>query len=146
MICPRCSTPLYEETLDGKRRQSGGAPYRTAPNPVDARDLASLIWIDRCPGCKGIWFDSGEIARAMRSMQIVDAPDPPTNLQSTPREPCACPVCQETMSRVQSRVIQGLLYDRCKTCRGVWLDTGEVYHLADPLVALSAFVISEFSR
>jgi Zn-finger nucleic acid-binding protein len=144
MHCPRCKTPLYEETLDGKRRARGASPYRSAA--VELKDLASQIWIDRCPGCRGIWFDRDEMATAMRTMQIVDAPDPPADLRTTPREPCACPACDVEMLVTRSRVVQGLIYDRCKSCRGVWLDTGEVYHLADPLIALSAFVISEFSR
>jgi len=137
--------PMYEETLDGACREHGGAPYRTAPTPVDVKDLASQIWIDRCPGCRGIWFDRGEVAKAMRTMQIVDAPDAPADLRTTPREACACPTCNEPMKVVRSRVVPGLYFDRCKGCRGVWLDTGEIYHLADPLIALSAFVVSEFS-
>jgi hypothetical protein len=48
MHCPRCKTPLYEETLDGKRRARGASPYRSAA--VELKDLASQIWIDRCPG------------------------------------------------------------------------------------------------
>ena len=81
----------------------------------------------------------------MRTMQIVDVPDPPADLRSTPRDPCACPACDAPMKVTVSRVIQGLVFDRCPTCRGIWLDHGELYHLADPLVALSAFVVSEFS-
>lgn len=37
MVCPKCGTALNEESLQG------------------------VVRVDRCPGCKGVFFDDGEL-------------------------------------------------------------------------------------
>lgn len=58
--CPRCSSPLVVETLDGKPPKGAQAVYRSV-----REGLAYTIWIDRCPSCLGAFFDNGELERGL---------------------------------------------------------------------------------
>jgi Zn-finger nucleic acid-binding protein len=45
-----------------------------------------------------------------------------------------CPACQETLSLSQR---QGIEIDYCPTCRGVWLDRGELDKILEREAALA---------
>ena len=106
--------------------------------------------IDFCQSCKGIWFDKGELTQTYHQGSL------PEKLLGTPnlardqvvcqscgtcnprsRKKCLackaaleflCPVCRKQMEEVP---IGNVLIDRCKTCKGVWLDGGELQLLFD---------------
>ena len=83
------------------------------------------IEIDRCPTCKGIYLDSGEL-KGMIEKKMGNIAD---TLKFSPTSDhmdhitASCPHCNQTM-----RTIKGpgeVRIDWCKKCDGVFLDEGE---------------------
>lgn len=112
MQCPACSHTLSE---------------------IKAADLSS----DICTQCGGLWFDRGELVQALETRQIVQHLSnessfifPPTLGQPTPTER-PCPHCQHPL---EAMLCKGgevrVTIDGCPTCRGFWLDKGELETLA----------------
>jgi Zn-finger nucleic acid-binding protein len=110
MDCPKCSGTLAEETFGG-------------------------VGVDRCDSCQGIWFDAKEV-RAL----IAHAKSKPDEVPQSTASPASeklddangtCPRCQESLHRVESLAIEGLHYDQCMSCRGAWLDAGELAQIVD---------------
>ena len=113
MICPRCATPLQRIDLG---ESAGEYPDVT---------------IDRCPACRGTWYDRGELDLSDES--------PWTNVEELPLQPAedtptlTCPRCASSMAAVTVQRLADLVLDRCPSCGGFWLDAGE-------LPALQAYV------
>ncbi len=110
MDCPKCSGTLAEEKFGG-------------------------VGVDRCSECHGIWFDAKEV-RAL----VAHAQRKPDELPKSTASPASaqldaksgtCPRCQHALHRVESLAIDGLSYDQCMTCRGAWLDAGELAQILD---------------
>jgi Zn-finger nucleic acid-binding protein len=82
------------------------------------------VTLDHCDSCKGLWFDAGELTQHL------------ANLRSGSPEPCLvpagatgldCPRCRTfKLERVRYGTIE---VDRCKNCRGLFLDVGELHEL-----------------
>lgn len=124
MLCPRCKVSLVatlEQTPSGR------------------------IEIDRCAGCHGVWFDSGELAAlaqlgnseafALHSPLLVgDASSMPC-----PRHPDTNMIERQLVpGRAQAIPMPGgaaahLTIDQCPTCHGLWFDGGELDQLAGTL-------------
>ena len=98
--CPKCSS----ETLV-KTEALGNIP------------------LDVCPGCKGIFFDKGELEALLKQSQG----EVPAGFELiSPRpEGLTCPRCSVKMSR-GGLVNPLLLVDKCGSCGGVWLDPREL--------------------
>lgn len=100
----------------------------------DNRDLASAtvrgIEVDRCTGCHGIWFDAAELATllALHASDLKPLAggnaDPGTNARAG-----RCPRDGAPMIRVFSARKPSVVLDTCPTCRGLWLDGGELAQL-----------------
>jgi Zn-finger nucleic acid-binding protein len=101
MICPKCR----QDTLTSFGQMEG----------VD---------IDFCSGCKGIWYDKGELAFYVEAGD--DVPDLAATLSAGRPAGCACPRCQVEL--IESHYVPGepLLIDICPRCHGVFLDRGEL--------------------
>jgi Zn-finger nucleic acid-binding protein len=90
-------------------------------SPMDPVTLANGVEADRCPKCKGHWFDSGELAAASKNPEVV------TRALAEPLKPrdgaANCPRCLRPMlnAGVGSEFLR---VDRCAE-HGVWLDAGE---------------------
>jgi Zn-finger nucleic acid-binding protein len=147
VICPRCNNKLTEESLDGSRANVSDqqlGPYRAMY--VQTNDPGAVeIWVNRCDGCKGVWFDQGELTDAMQTLAIVTTADPPLPFSREPKGPCSCPRCDVQMEATRSSAAK-VVYDRCPQCHGIWFDAGEVHAFADPLVAIGAFMAVEFRK
>jgi len=79
----------------------------------------SEVEVRRCPRCFGLWFDAGALERAL------SRPVQEERLEGhTPRR---CPACTLTMETVL--LPQAIPAETCATCRGVWLDAGELKEL-----------------
>lgn len=91
------------------------------------------IPLDVCPGCKGIWFDKGELEALLKQSQG----EVPAgfDLISPKPEGLPCPRCKSKMSR-GGLVNPMLLVDKCDACGGVWLDPRELV-LLKKLLGLS---------
>ncbi len=107
--------------------------------------LSNETIIDYCKSCKGVWFDGKELEGVRREEQVLQtilantvlhpAPFRCKNCSSlNPRmtKTCAacgkelkldCPNCARNLDEVQ---IGTLVVDRCRKCKGVWLDGGEL--------------------
>ena len=75
---------------------------------------ANGVEIDRCPGCKGYWFNGSELAKAAG----VVVP----KIEATGTSERRCPLCSIALS---TATIEQVHIDYCAKCRGVWLDAGE---------------------
>ncbi len=105
--CPRCRT-----SLDRRNQNEPGA------------ELDS--WI--CPGCDGRFLAESDLQRIEETVEpvvlelrrIPDAEDQQRIL--------GCPVCEpaEPMEKFEHHRDHRVVLDRCPSCRGVWLDGGEL--------------------
>ena len=82
--------------------------------------------LDICPTCKGLWFDRGELESAVCSaVQLMAVHE--LQRVSSPARPC--PSCGAVM--VEKAVVGGgsLRVDACPSCRGFYLDAGELQRI-----------------
>ncbi len=103
MICPICKT----DTL----------------HPLEADGVE----LDFCTGCKGSWFDEGELAFYVEN--TTDIPDLEAALAAGKPTVSACPRCSTPLVEVRYLPDQDLLLDVCPQCRGIYLDKGEIPRL-----------------
>jgi uncharacterized protein len=97
--------------------------------------------VDRCAECGGVWFDKGELGEALRHGGGALAPltAPPAHEHSA--GPCAdhaddpdrrrgrCPRHAKVMIQTESLRVPDLTLETCPSCRGIWLDGGELSRL-----------------
>jgi len=82
--------------------------------------------LDVCGTCGGVWFDKGEITKLTddRDLEhlIVTYASGESRLE--------CPGCGAGMAQ---RPVGGVVRDVCTSCRGVWMDRGELEDAAQTL-------------
>lgn len=111
MQCPGCNTNLDTITYEG-------------------------ITIETCPGCGGEWLDGGELRQVVRAREVRFDKDERraiaaatkitgVDLQAVDRN-LPCPKCDGRTDAVNYGGDTGIIIDRCPSCKGVWLDTGEL--------------------
>ncbi|WP_372895799.1 zf-TFIIB domain-containing protein [Stieleria sp.] len=114
--------------------------------PRDGATLASETYeadvvVDRCPVCRGIWLDSGELKTIQETiehdysqqLQRINVVARAYELARQKSQPdIRCPKCQGELHPREYAYCSQILIDRCAECGGVWLDAGE-------LVALEQF-------
>jgi Zn-finger nucleic acid-binding protein len=102
MECPKCHAAMQEVTY--------------------GRDMT----IDRCTGCKGIWFDSGEAERLKDKWmsEFVDTGDPAVGRQFNRIDDIQCPRCGDTLLKVQDARQPHIWYESCPR-HGAFFDAGE---------------------
>ncbi len=102
--CPVCSVAMYLEHIEGEE-------------------------IDRCPDCKGIYFDKGELENISKLVMLFsDAKLEEEEIDTIPQferdRKLKCPDCGEPM--IEEDVGGGYVIDVCTGCSGIWLDYGEL--------------------
>src|SRR3954471_8572011 len=102
MNCPKCNAAMEKVTFN-------------------------QIEIDRCTGCKGLWFDSLELEKLkkMKGSEAIDTGDPKVGKQQNVKDHISCPVCKTPMLRMVDPNMPHLWFESCKVCYGVYLDAGE---------------------
>ena len=97
MRCPRCRTRDLKEV---KLKKTG-------------------VRIDGCPGCRGAWFDAGELDSVLEvAAKELKAPS------DSEESEMLCPTCQRALYAFHYP--QTLVtIDMCKKCGGLWVDSGE---------------------
>ena len=100
----------------------------------DNRQLAPAevqgVEVDQCPECGGVWCDAGELARLLSlEAESVESlfsgrPDPATDARVG-----QCPRDDTRMLRVASARNRNVIVEACPTCKGIWLDGGELRRL-----------------
>lgn len=86
---------------------------------------------ERCAACRGLWFASevhlGEVPPEVAAALDEGAARGPGGLDEL-RE-VDCPLCRTRMLELVSRGPAAVHFERCGTCRGVFLDAGELSEL-----------------
>jgi Zn-finger nucleic acid-binding protein len=102
MMCPKCGT----DTLDDFGMIEG-------------------VHVDFCGGCKGIWFDEGELA--FYTEMPVDVPDYESSMKSGRQTGLPCPRCEsQQLFEIHYLHKEHPLLDICPACKGVFIDKGEL--------------------
>lgn len=90
------------------------------------------VEIDYCPGCSGIWLDSGELEL------LFEDDDERQKLLATlledhahPEKPYKCPICYKKMVKVHVGDEKDVLIDKCVKGDGLWFDEGELQHVLE---------------
>ncbi|MGB2865827.1 MAG: zf-TFIIB domain-containing protein [Sedimentisphaerales bacterium] len=111
MICPACGMSMVEEDFGG-------------------------TLVDVCKnGCKGIWFDWGELKDLDESHEGVGKAleealkNPREN--DADRGPLKCPKCGIKMREHKYRNAKEVNVDECYACGGFFLDSGELKQIRD---------------
>ena len=81
------------------------------------------ITLDVCPGCRGLWFDPGELQRLVGDLLDFYSLD---EIRDCKRMIEACPGCGEELK--EKAIVAGgsLRIDSCPSCSGAFLDSGEL--------------------
>jgi len=97
------------------------------------------IELDYCTGCKGVWFDSGELELLLGSYglgkvklfldNILDSPEATSSEKKR-----KCPICGHKMGKTTIGEHPKTLIDMCRRGHGLWFDGGEVTQLIRHLV------------
>ena len=83
------------------------------------------VEVASCPSCKGLWFDSSELAKFNHFDS--DFPLYPDHSFEGTLVKSRCPRCEHLrLSRIPYSPGSKLNVERCSGCRGVWLDAGEI--------------------
>ena len=107
--CPRCNASLEEIELGN-------------------------VFVDRCPRCAGIWFDNaevGELTGLKPELKGFESIVPASGLDSAHM---LCPRCDSVPLRrlsVPSSIGREVVFYRCASCLGTWLDRGELREIED---------------
>jgi Zn-finger nucleic acid-binding protein len=82
------------------------------------------IQIDRCPSCKGAWYDNDELA-ILETTAGADADQRRGSIDYAVRDSSlSCPICNGPLQAFNYRAYN-LELDACKEQHGFWLDGGE---------------------
>ena len=102
--CPRCWVAMEKEKL-----------------PVFGPDIE----VDRCPQCEGVWFDPGELSRAV-GKRLGDYLTKHIGTKSDSQ--LVCPRCGGLMDLEYAEDVE---VDACIKCGGAWLDADELARLKE---------------
>lgn len=112
MNCPKCKSDMEQVEFEG-------------------------VEVDRCKGCKGIWFDVGETDWLLGadSATAIDTGDPDVGKHTNQISRYRCPRCDGGMMRRTDPKRTEIQYEECTSCRGSFFDAGEFTDLIRGAVA-----------
>ena len=120
-MCPKCKQPLIVVEFQG-------------------------VELDYCPGCRGTWFDAGELELVAEL-----AGSAPGRLQRALHSAGGqsagsrrCPRCRRKMQVVTVGQTPPVEIDRCPSGDGIWLDAGELATIVKEFVDSEDAVVAEF--
>ena len=95
------------------------------------------ITVDRCTGCKGIWFDANEQKwlKERKGSESIDVGDVLVGKKMDKITNINCPRCHGPMIRMVDADQHHIDYEACTTCYGIFLDAGEFKDLKDYTVS-----------
>lgn len=99
--CPACRKVMVAECRDG-------------------------ITVDRCVVCQGYWFDATELDLRLAPMLPPGASPPEARVPERGLSTRRCPRCQKPL---KTAGWDGLVLDRCPTCRGIFVEWREWRYL-----------------
>lgn len=82
--------------------------------------------VDRCPQCKGIWFDLLEERDLLKAKgsEAVDVGARAASTNSKAQE-LQCPKCHTQMISLHDLRQPHIVFEKCSVCYGVFFDAGE---------------------
>ena len=91
------------------------------------------VELDKCHKCDGLWLDPGELKR-LRDAKIEGIEEviekkygDPEFEEGAPEGYMRCPKCDDgRLIRFFYYYVNPIQVDRCDTCKGIWLDDGEL--------------------
>ena len=85
------------------------------------------IKVDRCVGCRGIWFDmlEHEHLKSIEGSESIDIGDEAVGREFNKMDRIDCPSCGTCMIRMVDRDQPHIWYEACTVCYGVFFDAGE---------------------
>lgn len=90
--------------------------------------------IDGCSGCGGLWFDSQELNKLTRDPTValmeVERTFEHALFSSGSGGSMRCPRCNESLREFSFPHTPDITLDACPTCRGIWVDDGELGAIA----------------
>ena len=97
------------------------------------------IELDYCTSCLGVWFDAGELALLLESMDLEVGEFNIADVMTLPEKRIAerkrrCPVCREKMRKAAIGHEPEVVIDACPRGEGLWFDGGEVGHVITQLL------------
>ena len=104
MKCPKCKAPMDNVVLEG-------------------------VQIERCSGCKGLWFDADEevMLSKIEHAEMLDLGLASLGKEFNNDEPIYCPRCgdKSQLHKLQDPKQPHIEIDRCPSCNGTYFDAGE---------------------
>ena len=116
--------------------ETGGEMTKLCPDCK--KNLAAVnyggITLDTCGMCGGIWFDQGEMGRALKlgpgAMEHIEA-DVKPELKAVPESLSgrSCPDCLEPLAKYHYSYNSPVELDACIVCGGFWVEDGELNNI-----------------
>lgn len=90
------------------------------------KEIFEGLEIDRCPTCKGIFLDKGELTKLIKAEQAsgVDSLKFSHTSDMMDDVPAICPRCNKEMTRTKAP--GDVVVDLCEGCAAIFLDQGEL--------------------
>ena len=89
-----------------------------------------LVVLDVCPECEGAWFDKGELDRLDEAIWV-NVEERSFHEVEGDHKGAECPKCSVSLDPISPDDEQRLIVDRCPSCKGFWLDRGELERVAE---------------
>ncbi|MEE4173422.1 MAG: zf-TFIIB domain-containing protein [Xanthomonadales bacterium] len=87
------------------------------------------VKVDRCQGCGGLWFDSGELAELRQDTwmadYVLDTGDAKVGKRFNRVDHIKCPQCGSLMNEEFDADQPHIMYEQCPEGHGTFLDAGE---------------------
>jgi len=83
------------------------------------------VEIDYCTGCKGIWFDSGELELIFSESERKSIAESFIFTSNRKENKKRCPICKKKMDKIEYKN-SGIVIDRCSKNHGLWFDNEEL--------------------
>lgn len=102
-------------------------------------ELPESVTIDMCRGCKGIWYDKGEVGFQQELER--DIPELEKVKKAKRATQSDCPRCGAgtKLEEMKYSTKGDLLIDRCPKCEGIFLDKGELKKLESLAAKVDSF-------
>jgi Zn-finger nucleic acid-binding protein len=90
------------------------------------------ITVQRCTGCKGLWFQAADHESLKQSAQALDTGDASVGAQHDAATRVMCPACQNSpLFRMVDAAQPHIHFESCGVCHGRYYDAGEFRDFAE---------------
>ena len=105
MNCPKCKAAMDEKRFG---------------------TIKGTVMYDKCTGCSGFWFDTGEVEKIKDAWRpdFIDSGDPQVGKEFNKIRDINCPRCDTKMDQVTDPKQRHIQLETCKE-HGVFMDAGE---------------------